>query len=389
MKILYIDCFSGIAGDMLLGAFVDAGLDPELLYGLPEKLNLPQVKVAIGKVVKKGIAATKVDVHFPHEHVHRNLEMITAIIQKADLPAAVKQTALSAFEKLAAAEACIHNVPVEKIHFHEVGALDAIIDIVGAAVALDAFDLDAVYVSDIALGSGTVQMAHGVYPVPAPAVVALLEGFSVTQGPVDRELTTPTGAALLSVMVTGKGKPPAYHIQAQGYGAGTADFEKMPNVLRLTIGMVNETTESDSLLMLECNIDDMDTRVYPHVIEQLLAHGALEAFLTPVIMKKGRPGFMLHALCPAEKEAALLDVFFRETTTIGIRRQKYDRVKLHRKELVVNTAYGTMRVKEIVLPNGETRRRAEFDDLQSAAMRTGIPLHTLMENVDFEINVSG
>jgi uncharacterized protein (TIGR00299 family) protein len=387
MKIVYFDCFSGISGDMLLGAFIDAGLESSVLTGLPEKLNLPQVTVKIVKVLKNGLSATKVHVDFLPEHVHRHLADIEKIIDVANIPDKVKVTAKSIFFKLAEAEARVHGTHISKVHFHEVGALDAIVDITGAALAYHTLNIEKAYCSAISVGGGSVKMAHGTYPVPAPATAYLLENFHIKQGPVQKELVTPTGAAVLATLCE-REKVPEYNLIATGYGAGSADLKETPNVLRVQIGKTGalDAEKSDEVLLLECNIDDLNPQIFPYLIETVLKAGAVEAFLTPILMKKGRPGYLFSVLCHSEKEQDILNVIFNETTSIGVRKQKLSRTILNRKLLKMDTSLGVVQVKEIEMQNGSLRRMPEFEDCKKIALKTGKALKDIRQILISELN---
>jgi len=390
MRILYFDCFSGISGDMILGAFVDAGLDPQLLIQLPKKLNLPEVKVKISKTTKNSLSASKVDVQFSEQHVHRHLEDIERIIDAGDIPVKVKNLTKQIFRRLAEAEAKVHGFEIDQVHFHEVGALDAIIDVTGAALAYDALKIDRAYSGTIPIGGGTVQMAHGTYPVPAPATALLLKDYPIQHGPVQKELVTPTGAAILTTLVQPGAIVPEYKISTSGYGAGSRNYEKMPNVLRILLGETTEKPvyEQDQVNLLECNMDDMNPQIYPYLIEQVLEAGALDAYVTPITMKKGRPAHLFSALCPTEKKENILSIIFRETTTIGVRMQTVTRSKLVRKILHLNTTYGTVQVKEIRLPDGGLRYEPEFEECKRIAGERGLPLNEVQETMKMEFKTN-
>ncbi|RMD98858.1 MAG: nickel pincer cofactor biosynthesis protein LarC [Calditrichaeota bacterium] len=386
MRIAYFDCFSGISGDMTLGAFVNAGLPAEVLQNLPRKLHLPRVKVSIKTVDKNGIKATKVNVSYPKQKVHRHLPEIEGIIDAGELSSGAKQLAKRIFRRLAEAEAQVHQTPVEQVHFHEVGALDSIIDIIGAAVAYDYLNLEAAYTSVISLGGGFSKCAHGTFPVPAPATSLLLQNFRVRRGPVEKELVTPTGAAILATLVTQPTATPEYIPKVVGYGAGDMQFEKLPNVLRITLGESQAQEQAETCVMIECNIDDMNPEFYPYVIEKILSTGANDAYLIPVIMKKGRPGLILSALCDRSREAAVLDTIFRETTTLGVRKIDVHRSKLERRILQVQTRFGVVQCKEIRLPGGEIHRTPEYEACLEIARRQNLPLKQVYEHVLFDIN---
>ncbi|MDQ7065827.1 MAG: nickel pincer cofactor biosynthesis protein LarC [candidate division KSB1 bacterium] len=382
MKIAYFDCFAGISGDMILGAFLDAGLDETLILELPQRLELPQVALARERVVKSGLSATRVRVECPHEHHHRHLPQIEAIIDRADIAAPAKAMSKTIFRQLAEAEARVHGVPVEKVHFHEVGAADAIIDIVGAAVAWHAMGLKAAFTGPISVGGGMVTMSHGRYPVPAPATAYLLESLPVRRGPVEAELTTPTGAAVLRAFVgEAAAEAPVFRAEATGYGAGSRDFDDFPNVLRLQIGRTEPILRSDIVHVLECNIDDMNPEFYPYIMQSLLDAGALDVYLTPVIMKKGRPGTQIAVLTPPEKDTAVLDILFSQTSTIGVRRYVAERRKLPRETIEAETRFGNVRCKQITLPDGRIRRVPEYESCREIAEEQGLPLKEVYDYI--------
>lgn len=387
MKIIYFDCFSGISGDMVLGAFIDAGLEPEIITSLPEKLNILQVKIEINKVVKNGLSATKVDVICPHEHVHRHLGDITKIIDDSSIAENAKTLAKKIFHKLAESEARVHNTDIDSVHFHEVGALDAIVDIVGAAVAYTSFEIERAFVSEINVGGGMVEIAHGTYPVPAPATAYLLENFTINYSNLKKELVTPTGAAILRVLV-GRDRQfnPSFNVKNIGYGAGTADLEKTPNVMRIMVGEIEESYNSDNKLIIECNIDNMDPQIFPYLIEQVMNAGAVDAYITPVIMKKGRPGHLFTAVCSTLEEKNVTDIIFKESTTIGVRKIRTERSKLKRRIFKMDTSLGNIQVKEMILPDGDKRRTPEFEDCKKIAKKSDLSLRKIQEILLAEIN---
>ncbi len=389
MKIAYFDCFAGISGDMILGAFLDAGLDEPMILELPQRLDLPQVQISRKRMVKSGISATQLVVECPHEHHHRHLPHIETIIDQADLPIPVKTLSKAIFRRLAEAEARVHGVPVEKIHFHEVGAADAIIDIVGAAVAWHAMGLELAMTGPVSVGGGMVQCSHGKYPVPAPATAYLLEAIPIRRGPVEAELTTPTGAAILRTLV---GEPtmeaPVYRTESIGYGAGSRDFDGFPNVLRLQIGRTEPAYTVDVVHVLECDIDDMNPEIFPYIIDELLKAGALDVYLTSVLMKKGRPGMHVTVLAPPAKEAALLEVLFAQTSTIGVRKYWAERRKLPRREIDVPTRLGTVRCKQVTLPDGRRRVVPEFESCREIAEKQGLPLLEVYERLRADLDAA-
>lgn len=387
MRIAYFDCFAGASGDMILGALVDAGAPLEEIQASLDALKLPDLRLTAEKVVRTQFAATKVEVHAPHEPAragHRHLHVIQKILHEAALPEVVRANALRTFTRLAEAEARVHNTTLEKIHFHEVGALDAIADVVGAMAGFHALRLEVLYCSTFALGGGMVNSAHGTIPVPGPATLELLRGFPSRPGPVEAELTTPTGAAILTTVCRNE-KAPAFVPRAVGYGAGDHQFEHLPNMLRLTIGETQWLADEDRAVLIETNIDNLNPETYPFVIEQLLASGAMDAFMAPIIMKKGRPGIMLSILAPPEKADAVLTVLYRETTTIGARLSTVARRKLPRRLETVASSFGPLVVKVISGISGE-RRVPEFDDCRRIAETHGLPLREVQERLLAELN---
>jgi len=384
MRIAYFDCFAGASGDMILGALIDAGLPLEKIQQALDALQLPGLRLSAEKVMRTRFAATKVEVHAPHEHRHRHLKDIQKILLNAALPEAVRTNTLKTFQRLAEAEARVHNTTPEKIYFHEVGALDAIVDVVGAMAGFHALGLEAIYCSTFTLGGGTVESEHGTIPVPGPATLELLKGFPTRPGPIDAELTTPTGAAILTTVCRNE-KAPVFVPRVIGCGAGSKQFEHLPNMLRLTIGETAFAADEDTATLIETNIDNMNPEVYPYVIDQLLAAGAMDAFMTPIIMKKGRPGIMLSILAPPEKADALLNVLYRETTTIGARLSMVARRKLPRRIETVATSFGPVLVKIIDSVNGE-RCVPEYEECQQIAESRGLPLREVQEKLLAELN---
>ena len=406
MRIGYLECFAGISGDMLLGALVDAGVARSLLEDTALSLNIGAT-LQFTSVDRSGIAATKVDVldvstreladhkhshnhdhHHDHanEHGHRNHEHkhvhgrtwkeIRELIEHCRLSSDVCSLALRAFELLANVEAKIHNVSVDAVHFHEVGAIDTITDIVCSAAGLCSLGVDAWYASAVNVGSGFVQCAHGLFPVPAPATAELLKGVPTYSAGIEKELTTPTGAALLRALECAFTDIPVVATEIIGYGAGTRNPKDFPNVLRLRIGQSAGARKpaSDRVAVLECMIDDATPQVVAYAMERALEEGALDAMCTPAVMKKGRMGSHLIILCRPERREALEELLLRETTTLGIRVREEDRVILQRRFIEAETAYGTIRVK-IGSRNGEDLNwMPEYEDCARAARQHGVPL---------------
>ncbi len=378
----YFDCFSGISGDMTLGALLDAGVPIEKLRSDLQALNLPGWELTAEKVWKNGMAATYAKVRAQDTTTHRSLSTILSIIEKSTLAPGVKDRAATIFKKLGEAEAAVHDVPLEKIHFHEVGAVDAIIDIVGACIGFAALGIESFACSPLNVGGGTAKMAHGVLPVPAPATARLLLGKPTYSHGVQKELVTPTGAAIVSTLCTSFGPQPPMTVSAIGYGAGTADLEGQPNVLRLMVGEAAEkraTAESETIRVLEANLDDMNPQIYGYFLEKALAAGALDVFTTPVQMKKNRPGMLVTVLCKPEDESKFHELFFAETTTLGVRTYTAERRVLARQWETVRTAFGEVRIKVARL-NGHIRQASpEFEDCRKLAEAKNVPLQRVMD----------
>ncbi|MDE3075491.1 MAG: nickel pincer cofactor biosynthesis protein LarC, partial [Chloroflexota bacterium] len=341
MRIAYFDCFSGASGDMILGALVDAGWNG--LEAALRQLKVPGWKLEARRVSKQGLSATKVDFHLDAAGEERHLGDMLRVIDHSSLDQAVKAPAGAIFRRLAEVEAAIHDCSVEEVHFHELGGLDTLLDVVGACAGFAHFGFQQVHLSPVAVGSGSVQTMHGWLPVPAPATAKLLEGWSVVDGGVAKELTTPTGAAILTHFGTAIGMPPL-KLERVAYGAGARDLER-PNVLRLMVGQPEEEPGAEAVVVIETMIDDMSPELIPVVLEELLAASARDAFVTAVQGKKGRPAWLLTALAAPGQEDSLIDILFRETSTIGVRFRTERRRVLARRELTVETAYGVVRVK--------------------------------------------
>jgi uncharacterized protein (TIGR00299 family) protein len=386
MKIVYFDTIAGISGDMTLGAFVSAGLPVEELGRELAKLSLQGFELQASHVERSGIVATKVEVVISIQpKYHRHLKDIIEIIDKSGLSNSVKGRSSRVFQEIAIAEAKVHNTSVEKIHFHEVGALDSIVDIVGTAICLEYFGIGQVYSSPIKLGgSGFVKAAHGQLPVPTPAAVEILKGYPTVLTDFGFELTTPTGAAIIKALSSGTLSHERMRIEKIGYGAGSHESDKVPNLLRVMIGELESKYDEDEVVSVETNIDDLNPEVYPYVIERLLSAGAHDAFLVPVIMKKGRPGILLSILANRVNLDAVLKVVYSETTTLGVRIQPVDRRKLPRTHKEVNTSLGTVKVKAIVM-DGVERLVPEFEECRRIALEKKIPLIEVARILESEI----
>ena len=384
MKIAYFDCFSGAAGDMIVGACLDAGASPDHLREELAKLKLTEVDLRIEKVNKAGFAATSfnpVITHLNHTP-HRHLPHILKIIAQAPLSNSVQKKASRIFTRLAQAEAKVHGCAVEKIHFHEIGAADAIMDIVGVAVALESLEIEKVYCSNLTVGGGTVQCEHGIVPVPAPATAELIKGIKITPTDIQQELLTPTGAAILTELSESFGPIPAMRIDATGFGAGQRDLPNQPNVLRLLIGQSNQPDQSSSLqdevVVLEANIDDATPELIGHVTDQLTQAGALDVFCTSIAMKKNRPATSISIISRPQDTTKLEGILFTECTTFGIRRHTCQRSLLERKTEPVQTPYGQIRIKTGYYNGNPVTIAPEFEDCQNAARQHHVPLKTIM-----------
>ncbi len=392
MKLAYFDCFSGISGDMTLGALVDAGVPVDHLRAELQGVDVPGWELTAEKVWKNGMAATYAKVCTQDIPTHRSLSAILEIIEESKLAAEVKARAAAIFRKLGEAEAAVHDVPIERVHFHEVGAVDAIVDILGACIGFAELGIASFACSPLNVGGGTAKMAHGALPVPAPATARLLLGKPTYSNGVQKELVTPTGAAIVATLCTAFGPQPAMTVSAIGYGAGTADLEAQPNVLRLMVGEAAEkrsTAESETIRVLEANLDDMNPQIYGYFLERALAAGALDVFTTPVQMKKNRPGMLVTVLCRPQDEANFHEMLFAETTTLGVRSYTAERRVLARQWDTVQTAFGEVRIKVATL-NGHIRQASpEFEDCRKLAEAMSVPLQRVMEAALKEWNSRG
>jgi len=380
MTLAYFDCFSGISGDMTLGSLVDAGVPIEHLRSELTKLNLAGYEISAEKVTRSGLAATKVNVVLEKkDQPARRLPDITKIIESSSLSPAIKQKSVAIFQRLAGVEAKVHNTTIDHVHFHEVGAVDAIVDIVGSVIGMEHLGLTNIIASPLNVGSGSVQTSHGRLPVPAPATVELLKGVPLYSSSPEFELTTPTGAAIISTMASSFGPFPRMRTDRIAYGAGDKDFPGRPNVLRLFIGDPVAVYEEDTSVVIETNIDDMNPQVYDYLIEKLMKQGAHDAYLTPIIMKKGRPAILLSVLTDNAKSDSMLDIIFRETTSIGVRIQEVGRRKLSREIEAVDTIYGNIKVKVSRRGKEVLTVAPEYEDCKKLAEETQAPLKTVTE----------
>jgi uncharacterized protein (TIGR00299 family) protein len=385
VRVAHFDCFSGISGDMTLAALIDSGVDVEAIRRGLNSLNLPiQLNVATKR--RSGIAGTHVTIEAGEQSDHRHLTEIEAIIGRSTLTDSQKNLALRIFRRLGEAEAKVHGIPLEKVHFHEVGALDSIADIVGSAIGLDLLRVDRFTSRPVPPGSGTVKCAHGLMPVPAPATALLLQGVPLASVPVSGEMTTPTGAAILTSVVTDWIDQPALTVERIGHGAGTKDFPDWPNVLRLLIGEESPAAEfanhaeTDTVWVLETNLDDTSGELIGYCFDRLLAAGALDVYTTPIQMKKNRPGILVGVIATSERVRDIEQILFAETGTFGIRRTKATRSKLARDVCNVSTAWGLVRGKK-GWREGVTVFSPEYEDCTRVAREQGLPLRVVYDEV--------
>ncbi len=385
MKILYYDCFAGISGDMNLGALIDAGVDAGYLTSELGKLNIEGFHLEISRDQRRGISGTKASVVIENQEneKHRHLRHIEEIINGSTLSEKVKKDALRIFDKVAVAEAKVHNIPKEHVHFHEVGALDSIADIVGAAICFDYLKPDRILSSPVQLGGGTVKAAHGIMPVPAPATAEILVNIPVRRGLVNHEATTPTGAAILAAMVDEFTDEMDFPIVKTAYGIGNRDPE-VPNVLRVFLGETAgpaEDISSENAVVLESNIDDMNPEHYDYLMEKLFSAGASDAWVVPIVMKKSRPAATLSVLCHADLLDKIKDIVFTHSSTIGIRQYKVKKNMLRRDEITVETVFGPVRVKQSYYKGQLVRSKPEFGDCRVLAEKHGVSVSEIEKEV--------
>ena len=375
--IAYLDCSAGISGDMLLGALIDVGWPEERLRDVVARLRIGEVQLATERVNKHGISATQVNVISSPQQPHRGFNDLVSIILQADFPAAIQERAIAAVTLLAEAESTVHNLPVEKIHFHEVGAVDTIVDIVGALVGMQELNVSEIYSSAMPWSRGTVKTEHGVLPVPPPAVAMLLRDVPVIGVDIDGETVTPTGATLARTLARQFGQMPAMTVSRVGYGAGQRDWPDRPNVLRLIIGQgINDSAGLivEQLIQLSCNIDDMNPQWYAPLMKTLNDANALDVWLTAVQMKKDRPGTVVDVLCRAEDVETIRTSLLRHTTTLGLRQTSVTRYSLDRRVEAIETPYGRVRVKIAKLPDGTVKASPEHDDCIARATEHDVPV---------------
>lgn len=385
MKIAYFDCFSGISGDMTVGALLDAGLKIETLEKELKKLGLSGYQLEVNKVVKKGISATQFKVKIKEEGMERRFKDILTILKKSKLDEEIKKETKKIFFNIAQAESKIHHKDIDKIHFHEIGGLDSIIDITSAVIGIKTLGIEEIYSSTLPVGKGFVKCAHGVIPVPAPATLELLKNIPTYSGGIESEMITPTGAAIIGTLANSFGERPLMKIERIGYGAGEKEFS-IPNLLRVSIGekiLKDENLKdgyvSDEAVLIETNIDDMNPEFYDYIIDKLFTQGALDVFLTPIQMKKNRPAHMLSVIGYEQDLKGILEVLFSESTTLGVRIREIKRLRLAQQNFIAETKYGKIRVKVSGF-KGEIKNIApEYEDCKKMAKQHKIPLKEVYE----------
>jgi len=381
VRTAYFDAFSGVSGDMVIGALIDAGLGITHLRRELRKLPLTGYTIAARKVSRNSIGATSFSVKVTKKQKSRNYSAIKRIIEKSELGGDVKKMSLAIFHRIATAEAEVHGRPIEEVHFHEVGGVDSIVDVVGAAIGFYKLGVQRFECSPLPVGSGFIKSSHGVMPLPAPATLLLLKGVPIKSGGIGMELVTPTGAGIVTALCGRFGEMPLMKPESVGYGAGSVTRKDgVPNLLRIVVGKTVGTAKK--LLVLETNIDDGSPEQISHAVSVLMAGGALDAWVTPITMKKGRQAWTLSALCDAVKADGLRDIILEETPALGLRRYEVDRFELPRKIVKVKTEYGTVRVKIAVTPSGEKRFKPEFDDVSKLARKHGIPFRKIYKQAE-------
>jgi uncharacterized protein (TIGR00299 family) protein len=379
MKIAYFDCLNGAAGDMIVASLLDAGADADALGRVLSSLGVSGYALSIEKIDKQGFSATRFEVPLDAavRQPHRHLKDIVAILDRSGLPNSVRTKAKQVFERLAEAEARVHGCPVDKVHFHEVGAVDAIVDVVSAVLALELLGIGEVVCSPIPTGSGTVTCDHGVLPVPAPATAELLKGVPLASSEEPGELTTPTGAAILTALAVRFGPVPPMTLESVGYGAGMREGRTRPNLLRVLIGQTAEVGDTDEIVVLETNLDDASPQLVAHCMDRLFVEGALDVYGVPIQMKKSRTGVLLTVLCKPGRVAAMEGVLFRETTTFGVRRHAARRTKLRRRHETVSTPFGDIRMK-VGTTDDVVTASPEFEECKAAALTHNVAVREVM-----------
>ena len=377
-RVIYFDCFSGISGDMILGALVNLGIDIKKIQNHLKSLNLKGFKLNTRQVKRNGLIGTKINVVLNNtsqkSHHARSFNDIKSLIEKSDLPKTVQFNSIAIFRRIGKVEAKVHGTTINKIHFHEVGAIDSIVDIVGGSLAMDLLDADLVVSSPINTGEGIVKCDHGILPVPAPATLELLKGIPCYSSGVEKELTTPTGAAFIGHFAEKYGSLPNMEVLNTGYGAGTHEIKKIPNLLRVVLGVSKKSGHQGSMKVIETNIDDMNPEFYDYVIDQLFKVGAVDVFFTPINMKKNRPGILLSVITSKEDFDSVVQVLLEKTSTLGVRHYDVDRVVLPRKHKMIMTVFGKVRVKIGGLDEKTRTISPEYEDCRKIALKKEIPI---------------
>ena len=377
-RVIYFDCFSGISGDMILGALVSLGVDVKEIQNALKSLNLKGCKLNSRLVKRNGFIGTKVNVVLNHtaqkSHLARSFNDVKSLIEKSDLPKIVKSNSIAIFRRIGKVEAKVHGTTINKIHFHEVGAIDSIIDIVGGSLAMYLLDVDLIISSPINTGEGIVKCDHGILPVPAPATLELLKGIPCYSSGVEKELTTPTGAAFIGYFAAKFGSLPNVEMLSTGYGAGTHEIQNSPNLLRVVLGKSKGGSRHQSMKVIETNIDDMNPEFYDYVIDQLFKVGAVDVFFAPINMKKNRPGILLSVITSTEYFDSVVQVLLEETSTLGVRHYDVDRVVLPRKQKIIMTSFGKVRVKIGGLDESTRTISPEYEDCRKIALKKEIPV---------------
>ena len=385
MKTLYFDCFAGASGNMILGGLVSLGVDERELVEQIKLLNVPDFEIEFSTANKSGISAIHASVKAPREHVHRHLHHIEKIITDSNLADKIKQSAIQIFTRLAEAEAKIHGIEIKKVHFHEVGAMDAIIDVTGACIGFEMLEIERFACSKIHVGSGFAKMAHGKFPIPPPAVAELLQGIPIYSTEIQGELCTPTGAAIISTLCETYGEINDLNIEKIGYGAGTRDYEDFPNAIRLMVGESQSSkvkSQRSNLVLLETNLDDISPQILGFVMEKAFELGALDCWFTAIQMKKNRPATMISILCNPENRPQLTELLYLETTTLGIRVREVERECLERKFIKIQTQFGEIDVKIGIFNGKQVNAMPEFEQLKRIAVEQNVPLKEVRKAVE-------
>jgi hypothetical protein len=387
MKIAYFDTIAGISGDMTLGALVSAGVPFDELNKELQVLGIGGFELQARHIERNGMVATKVDVVISEQpHYNRHMKDIEELIERSSLTQNVKEWSKKIFREVAHAESKVHSTAIEKVHFHEVGAIDSLVDIVGVSICLEKLGIQAVYSSPIKVGNGgIVKSQHGALPVPTPATMEILKDYPILLTDVPFELTTPTGAAIIKALSQGVLTTEKIQISAIGYGAGGREIEQLPNLLRVFIGNLEPNYLGDEIVSIETNIDNMNPEIYPYVIEKLFSAGAYDAYMIPILMKKGRPGIILSALVERAKIDRILNIIFRETTTLGVRIQSIERKKLPRSTKPVQTSFGTVSAK-VINVDGKEQLRVEFEECKRIAVEKNLPLAEVYRKLEKELS---